>query len=55
MGRFFFFFFLKMCILFKRQSLAGVVQKLHNILLWQKAINRIKRSIRKTKAKKTLE
>jgi hypothetical protein len=44
-----------MCILFKRQSLAGVVQKLHNILLWKKAINRIKRSIRKTKAKKNLE
>ena len=54
-GKVFFFFFLKMCILFKRQSLAGVVQKLHNILLWQKDINRIKPSIRKTKAKKTLE
>ena len=48
----YFFFFWKMCILFKRQSLAGVVQKLHNILLWQKIINRIKRRIRKTKAKK---
>jgi len=47
------FFFEKCVYYLNANAWAGVVQKLHNILLWQKVINRIKRSIKKTK--KTLE